>query len=195
MSPGPGFAAAMRKYDPRWLIVLLANLLLAWLAGLANHRLAQFSLPGLDYVSLHLYLGGLFVTYAALRLDRKHGFAAVALTGLLVDATEPVPFGTSLILLGLAHATLVYGRQRFPREGATFGLVVALLANLFLFIAFSFLLVGDNPRPGEAWLRLFADLLASQLVILLITPWFLALQDRAMELVRIHPGTGRRATL
>ena len=177
----------MRKYDPRWLIVTAANLLLWWLVGLTNHYLADSA--------VHLYAGGLFVVYSALRLDRKHGLIAIVLTGLPIDAVEPLPYGTSLVLLGLVHATLLYGRQRFPREGAVFGLVVALLANLFLVIALSFLLVGANPRPGSAWLRVFSDLLASQLLLLVITPWFLALQDRAMELVAIHPETGRRVSL
>jgi rod shape-determining protein MreD len=177
----------MRKYDPRWLIAFLANLLLCWLVGLANNCLAG--------AAVHLYVGGLFVVYPALRLDRKHGLIAIVLTGLLVDATAPVPYGTSMLLLGLVHATLLYGRQRFPREGAVFGIVVALLANLFLVIALSFLLVGANPRPGSAWLRVFVDLLASQLFLVLITPWFLALQDRAMALAAIHPETGRRVSL
>ena len=177
----------MRKYDPRWLIVTAANLLLWWLTGLINDRLATSA--------VHLYLGGLFIAYAAVRLDGKHGLIATVLTGLMLDAAEPVPFGASVLLFGLVHATLLYGRQRFPREGAIFGIVVALLANLFLFIALSFLLIGANPRPAEAWLRIFVDLLLSQLFILLIAPWFLALQDRAMELVQIHPETGRHVVL
>ncbi len=177
----------MRRYDPRWLIVFGANLLLWWLAGLANSYLSGSA--------VHLYVGGLFVVYSALRLDRKHGLIAIVLTGLMVDAAEPVPYGTSMLLLGLVHATLLYGRQRFPREGAVFGIVVALFANLFLVIALSFLLVGGNPRPGSAWLRVFVDLLASQFLLVVITPWFLALQDRAMELVAIHPETGRRVSL
>ena len=177
----------MRKYDPRWLIIFLANLLLWWLVGLANNYLAPHA--------VHLYVGGMFTVYAALRLDRRHGLIATVLTGMLFDAAMPVPFGTSVILFGLVHATLLSGRQRFPREGAVFGIVVAQLANLFLFIALTFLLVGANPRPADAWLRIFVDLLASQLVILLVTPWFLALQDRAMALVSIHPETGRRVSL
>jgi rod shape-determining protein MreD len=177
----------MRRYDPRWLIVFLANALLWWLVGLANNYLSASS--------VHFYVGGLFVVYSALRLDHRHGLVAVVLTGLLVDAIEPVPYGTSMFLLGLVHATLVYGRRRFPREGAVFGIVIALLANLFLVIALSFLLVGANPRPGAAWLRIFVDLLASQLLLVVITPWFLSLQDRAMELAAIHPETGRRLNL
>ena len=184
----------MRRVDPRWLIVLLANLLLWWMVGTANHYLGCFSPLWLDYCSIHLYLGGLFVIYPALRLDSKQGWIAIVLTGLMMDALEPVPFGTDMLLLGLVYATLLYGRRRFPREGSIFGIVVALFANLFLMIALSFLLVGANPRPGEIWLRIFVDLLASQFVILVITPWFLALQERTMEIMRIHPETGRRVS-
>jgi hypothetical protein len=173
----------MRRYDPRWLIVTLANLVLWWLNGLLNHYVAG--------LAVHFYLGGLLVAYAALRLDPRSGLTATVLTALFVDSLEPVPFGTSLFLFSLVHGMLLYGRHRFPREGAVFGVVVALLANLFLVIALSFLLVGANPSPASAWLRIFADLLFSQLAILVVAPWFIALQDRAMELAEIHPETGR----
>ena len=181
----------MRRYDPRWLIVTLANLLLCWLVGLANHYLAVFHVPLLGDWSVYLYLGGLMVTYGALRLDSAHGLTATILTAFMVDSLEPVPFGTSLFLFTLVHVTVLYGRQRFPREGAIFAIVVALLANLFLVIALSFLLVGANPRPGSAWLRIFVDLFFSQVAIVLVAPWFIALQDRAMEIAQIHPETGR----
>jgi rod shape-determining protein MreD len=181
----------MRRYDPRWLIVTLANLVLWWLIGLANHYLAVVHLPFVGASSFYLYLGGLLVAYPALRLDPAHGLTATILTALMVDAVEPVPFGTSLFLFTLIHVTVLYGRHRFPREGAIFATVVALLANLFLVIALSFLLVGANPRPASAWLRIFVDLFFSQVVIALVTPWFIALQDRAMELAAIHPETGR----
>ncbi len=173
----------MRRSDPRWLIVTLANLLLWTLTGVLNHYLAG--------LAVHLYLGGLLVAYAALRLDPRSGFTATVLTALFVDSLEPVPFGTSLFLFSLVHGVVLYGRHRFPREGAIFGLVVALLGNLFLVIALSFLLVGASPRPGAAWMRIFADLLFSQGMIVLAGPWFIALQDRAMELAEIHPETGR----
>ena len=174
----------MRRRDPRWFLVFLANLLLIWLVGLANHLLAPYNVS--------LYAGGLLVTFASLRLDLRHGFIAMLLTALAVDALTPVPFGISLLLFGLVQAVLVYGRQRFPREEPVFATVVALLSNLFLFLCVSFILIGHQPHPGEAWLRLFADLLLSQLVLVLITPWFMALQVRAHELVRIHPETGRQ---
>jgi rod shape-determining protein MreD len=177
----------MIQADIRWLLVLAANLLLLWLSGLANHYLAPFS--------IHLYTAGLLVGYAALRLDYRHGFLATALTGLAYDATTPVPFGTHLVLLGLVHATLLYGRRRFPREEPIFATVVALFSNLFLFIALSFLLIGASPRPSTTWIRLFADLIASQLVVALLAPWFMALNARLLALARLNPETGRRVEL
>lgn len=174
----------MKLRDPRWLVVLLANLLLAWLAGLANHLLAP--------AGVSLYLGGLFVAYAGLRLESRHGLVATLLTGLALDAGAPVPFGTHAALLGLVHATLLQGRHRFPREEPLFATVVVLFANLFLFLALSFLLIDESPRPAATWLRLFVDLLCSQLVLALLTPWFFALQARAFTLARLHPETGRQ---
>jgi rod shape-determining protein MreD len=177
----------MKSRDIRWLIVLLANLLLLWLAGLANHYLAPFAIS--------LYVGGLFVPYAALRLDYRHGFLATALTGLAFDSLTPAPFGTHLVLLGFVHAVLLYGRRRFPRDEPIFATVVALLANLFLILALTTLLVGENPHPANAWLRVFVDLIFSQLVIGLVTPWFMAVNAQLLALARLNPETGKRVEL
>lgn len=181
----------MRRTDLRWLVVLAANLLLGWLVGAANHHLASAWFPFSDFFSVHLYLRGLFLTFAALRLDARNGFIAIILTGLFCDALEPVPFGTSATLLGLAYAALLQARHRFPRDEALFSTIVALLTNLGLFIVMSFVFVGASPRPGETWLRLFSDLVFSQLALVAITPWFLAFQTRVFELMAVHPETGR----
>ena len=73
----------MKRRDIRWLLVLACNLLLGWLAGLANHHLGPYG--------INLYLGGLTVVYAGLRLEERHGLAAVFLTGLANDAQTPEP--------------------------------------------------------------------------------------------------------
>ncbi len=182
----------MIRTDSRWLIVFGCNLLLLWLVGLANHYLAYFSFLWLEHCSVSLYLGGLLVTYASLRLDSRHGWICTLLTGLAADSLTALPFGTSLVLFGLVHAILLQGRQRFPREELVFAIVVALLANLFLYVAISFMLVGHNPRPAGAWARLFVDLLASQIAIAVLTCWFMSLQNRIFEFLGQHPETGRR---
>lgn len=184
----------MRRIDLRWLIVFASNVLLWFLAGLANHNLTHLWSPFSEQFAVRLYVGGLLITFAALQLDIRNGFIAVLLTGLFVDAGEPVPFGMSSALYGFVFAALLQGRHRFPRDEPLFGTVIALVANLFLFLAFSFFLVGRNPRPADAWIRLFVDLLVSQLVLAAITPWFLALQARAFALVHLHPETGRRVS-
>jgi rod shape-determining protein MreD len=90
------------------------------------------------------------------------------------------------VLFGLMHVILFHLRTRFPREELIFGVVVALLANLGLFLALSFVLLGDHPASGVAWLRLLADLGWSQLFIAAVAPWFLALQQHALELGRVN---------
>ena len=182
----------MKRYDYRWLVVLGCNLLMLWLVGLANHYLSHFAFLWCENCTVSLYFGGLLVTYAALRLDSRHGWICTLLTGLAYDAQSALPFGTSLVLFGLVHAVLLQGRQRFPREELVFALVVALLANLFLFVTLSFFLVGANPRPAIAWLRLFADLLLSQLLIAVVSGWFMSLQNSIFTFLRQHPETGRR---
>lgn len=162
----------------RWLIPFATTLLLWSLVVQLNHYLAPYG--------AYLFVGGLLVTFAALRLSLRNGLVATLLTGLAVDALEPVPFGTHFVLFGIMHVLLFHLRRRFPREELVFGVVVALLANLGLFLAVSFVALGDQPAAGAAWLRLFADLGWSQLFIAAVAPWFLALQARALELGRIN---------
>lgn len=182
----------MIRYDYRWLVVFGSNLLLLGLCGMANHYLAHFSFLWLEHCSVSLYLGGLLVTYAALRLDSRHGWASTLLTGLAADSYSALPFGTSLVLFGLIYAVMLHGRQRFPREELAFAIVVALLANLFLFIAISFLMIGRHPHPAGAWIRIFFDLLASQIAVVVLTGWFMSLQNGVFLFLRQHPETGRR---
>ena len=57
---------------------------------------------------------------------------------------------------------------------------------LALFLAFSFTQIHDSPAPATVWPRLIADLVCSQLFLVLVTPWFFALQAGAL------PTSGRR---
>ncbi len=156
------------------LIAFLAMLLLWALVTQLNHYLAGWH--------VYLFVGGLFGTYAALHLPFRSGFFATAATGLLCDATGAAPMGTHLLLLLGAHSLLFRMRDRLPRDETAGRVVIALLVNLALFLALSFLLIGRNPQPGAAWSRLGVDLVCSQALIILIGPWFFALQERALEL-------------
>jgi rod shape-determining protein MreD len=166
----------------RALLLVLASLLLATLLGELNHYLGAWQ--------LHVWCGGLFVAFAALRLDFRTGATAAFLAGLLFDAHAPVAFGTQALLFLAAHAVIFNARARAPREVTLVGVIIALLANLALFLALSFLRIGASPAPGETWMRDFADLLVSQAVIALVAPWFFALQARLLQI----GGVGLRET-
>ena len=43
----------------------------------------------------------------------------------------------------------------------------------------------DTPAPAAIWPRLIVDLLCSQVFLVLIAPWFFALQTRALTLARV----------
>jgi hypothetical protein len=158
----------------RALVIFLTLLLLWTLVAEVNHALSG--------LRVYLFVGGLFVTYAALMLPLNVGLFASLLGGLLCDATAPVWFGTHLLLFAAAHTIVFHLRARLPRDDTVARVVVALLSNLAIFLLFSFMQIGASAVPSAAWLRLFADLLCSQVFLALVAPWFFALQARALVL-------------
>lgn len=159
-------------------LVLFGSLLLLWaLLSVLNDAIAG--------LQAYVFAGGLYVAYAALRQPRRTGLAAVLLAGLVCDATTPVAFGTHLLLFAAAHLTLFHLRERLPREDNLAATIVVLFANLALFIVFSFTQISGSPAPAALWPRLLADLLWSQVLLTLITPWFFALQAGTLALARV----------
>lgn len=163
----------------RRILVTFLTLLLLWVVvGEVNHALSG--------VHVYLFVGGLFVTYAALQLPLRHGLAAVMLIGLLADAHAPVRFGLQSLLFAISYVIIFNIRDHVPREETVARVFVALLTNLGVFLVFSFALIGRSPSPGAIWPRLFFDLLCSQVFLTLIAPWFFALQARALILANVE---------
>lgn len=160
-------------------LVLFATLaLLWWLVAQLNHVLT----------GLHLYLfaGALFVAFAALTQPLRPGVAATLLGGMLCDAHTPVAFGTHVLLFAAAHFTLFHVRERVPRDDAISAIIVVLLTNLALFLVFSLTQIHASPAPASIWPRLVVDLVGSQVLLTLVTPWFFALQARSLALARVR---------
>jgi rod shape-determining protein MreD len=158
----------------RALVVFLTLGLLWGIVAQLNDLLAD--------LHLYLFVGGLYVTYAALALPPRPGLAAVFLAGLLCDANEPVPFGTHALLFGAAQTVLYNLRDRLPHEETAGRVAIALLVNFGLLLILSLFRIGHLPDPAVAWVRIGADLLASQVVLTLAAPWFFALQERSLLL-------------
>lgn len=159
--------------DPRWVIIVLANALLVFLGGQLNHYLAH--LPA------SVFLTGLCLPVAGLRLRFRPGLIAMFLSGLVVDAGRPVPFGSSALLLSTLFTWWYSVRSRLPREGVGPVVFGALIANLLLFGAQP-LLVGAPLATGATWSRVAVDLVFSQIAVALLAPWFAALQEQALLL-------------
>jgi cell shape-determining protein MreD len=158
-------------------LVILATLVLLWIVLTElNHALAPWH--------VYFWIGGLFVTYSALTLTLRSGLFASLCAGMILDASASNPFGTHALLFAAAHVIIFNVRDRVPRDETVARVVIALLANLALFLVLSFFLIARLPVPAAAWPRLIVDLVCSQLLIALIGPWFFALQTGALEISR-----------
>ena len=88
-------------------------------------------------------------------------------------------------MFAATHLIIAHVRHRIPRDDAIAGIVVVLLANLGLFLVFSFTQIHESPAPAAVWPRLIADLACSQVLLAGLTPWFFRLQARALVLARV----------
>lgn len=171
----------------RILATFLTSLLLWVIVAQVNHALSE--------IQVYVFVSGLFIAYSALTLRLREGMIASALAGLLCDASMPIRVGadtsaigyglahTHLLLFCLAHAVVYNLRDRIPRNETAARVLVALFANLGIFLLFSFIHVGRSPFPGSVWPRLIADLACSQIFLALIAPWFFALQTHVLAMV------------
>lgn len=160
----------------QWLL-MFASLLLLWtIVTQVNHYLAVWH--------VHLFVGGLFITFAALRFPARSGLLLSAAAGLLCDANSPTPPGTHLLLFSIAHALICNFRHRLPAEHTATQVIIATVANAGLYLALTIILATRQPIIVQLWPRLIFDLLLSELFLILIGPWFFALQGRIISLDR-----------
>jgi rod shape-determining protein MreD len=160
------------------IIVFLVNAFLWTVQAQLNHYLAPWNFT--------IFLGGLCVAYASLRLNFRDGARALLLTGLWFDAATPVPFGLHAFLFLLSQMIIFSFRSRVAREETLVGLLVAVLVNLGLLIAISAALLHRNPAPLEMWPRLIVDSLASFCLVILIGPWAFAFQEQLLHLIGVN---------
>lgn len=163
----------------RLAVMILTSAVLWALVAQVNHTLSPLHAT--------LFVGGLFIAYAALCLPLKVGLLASACAGLILDAAEPVPTGTFLALFSGAHAVVYNIRGRIPRDDTTAQLLVALFTNLGLFLTLCFIQIGREPLLAGNWPRLFWDLALSQVFVAVISPWYIAFQEKSLILAGEDP--------
>jgi hypothetical protein len=163
----------------RTLILFLTSLLLWTVVAQVNHALTG--------IRVYVFIGSLYLVYAALTQPLLPGLFSVILGGFLCDANAPrAVFGSHTLLFIVGFFVVHNLRDRIPRDDLAGRVVIALLSNFALFLVFSFAQLIRSPAPAAVWPRLLADLVASQVFLTLITPWFFALQHRALVLAQVE---------
>lgn len=165
------------RSDHRWLLITGGNLLLLYLTIQLNHYLAA--------IPASLFLFGLPIAFAALRLSLSQGLVATVLTGLCYDTLTPFPPGSGLLLFSTTFTVIYAARSQFHREEAYSSIIVVLLANLFLIAAFATIAIVTMGSAGHP-INLVVNLIASQLAVAGLTRWFFAFQMALLELFGIH---------
>jgi rod shape-determining protein MreD len=161
----------------RTLVFFLTQFLLWVLVSQVNHELTPWGIS--------LFMGGLFVGFSALHFERREAVIGAFAAGFLHDVGTPLPFGTHAIVFSAAVIFLHHVRHRLNRHEGLIIVMVILIANLGLFLAVSAVAVRLLPDAGGLTSRVFSDLIASQLTLALVAPWFLALQAKALEIAGV----------
>lgn len=156
------------------LLIFLANVLLWLIQSQLNHYIAPWNLT--------VFIGGLCVAFASLRLSPRDGARTLVLIGFWFDAATPVPFGLHAFLFLLAHTLILPLRSRIAREEVLVGLLIAVIVNLGVMIGISAALLHRNPAPLAMWPRLIADSLISFCAVVLMGPWSFSFQERLLQI-------------
>ncbi len=158
-------------------VVIVCGILLWAITAQINHYLAVWH--------LNLFTGGLMISYAALRFRSRIIWRIALPLGLWIDAASAAPFGMHAALFLLAGIIIHKLRGRKPRTDAVFSVIVAVLANAALFIAVAAVFAIRGPVQTGIVFTLLLNFMLSSAFVLLVAPWYFALQTRALELAGI----------
>jgi rod shape-determining protein MreD len=157
----------------RVLTLFMTQLLLWTLLAVINHHLTDWQ--------LYLYTGGLFVTFAGLLMGPREGMAAAILSGFIFDAGSSVTFGQNALLHGIGFLLLFKLRSRLAHEETAVQVVVAIIANILLYLVRFVLLFSQLTSFSGMWSRFLWELVFSSVAVGLLVPWTFALQAKALD--------------
>ncbi|MDX2110655.1 MAG: hypothetical protein SFY80_10480 [Verrucomicrobiota bacterium] len=149
------------KYHSRILLVLMVNAVLVIGFRQVNQLLCAHS--------LYLFTDALLLIFGAFYLRAGHVVIIALITGLFLDATRPVNFGSTAAWLMLLSLGIVLWRVRLRRENSAHITGVAMLANLILFVVLAFSRYPAAIAFHTYFMRMLVDLLLSTLVIYCVT--------------------------
>lgn len=125
--------------------------------------------------SITLFLPGLFLAYPALNLRFYPALFCNVVTGLLIDATSPVPFGSTAIIFLLIQLVINKYRSNIKKNNLYHGWVISQVTNLIIFSFVTLYFNAAHLFEIGIFVRTVFDFIISQLILALLTPWYLSL--------------------
>jgi len=169
-----------------WIICIFANCLLIYLTQLVNHSLGAIALP--------LFTLGLTLIFPVLYLPYLQGLIATLITALFFDSTEAISsFGYSYYILGIAFTTVYCVYHHFKLYSPLHTILLIQFTNLSLLITYHLILNFENGFNPHFFHKLFQVVIASKIILLLISTWFLNLQATLFHTFSFHhPSTKKQ---
>jgi hypothetical protein len=180
------------RSDSRWLVVFLGNLVFLFIVTQLNNHLTRVPL-GPVHGPVYLFLLGLPVAFAALRLRLKQGLAAVIPTALAAEAGTPLPPGTLMLASAACLCVTIAVRGNFNRFDLSSAILTGLGMNLVIAMVITALIRPSGGVVGGV--RLIVDLLISQAFLAALTGWFFSAQMALLRLFGINLETELREPL
>lgn len=147
------------------MIALVANAFLGLILIEINHHMSL--------LSLQLLIPASFVLYAGLNMRYGPGLFVCIIAGLMQDAAVSTPYGYFTITLPVIHFVLHRLSPKLHKDGGVDSILITQGLNLIVLLHLSFHFQQEYPG---SFLSVFIQVIASQLLLLLVGPAHLAVQ-------------------
>ncbi|OHE73496.1 MAG: hypothetical protein A2007_03865 [Verrucomicrobia bacterium GWC2_42_7] len=151
-------------------ILFLGAVVLIFLNRMVNDAFAP--------LSIHLSVIGLLAIFPALYLPLGQGFLCVILIGLFWDT--PLPYSALPFLL-LDFTIIAFIKHRIRRQDYLQCSVIALIGNFFILLFLALFNSKSSFFHFNYWLRIFTDILLSEIMILICCYWFFNFQKTLLD--------------
>ena len=137
---------------------------------------------GLAFLPLHLTLVSPLLYLAMEAFGRKRGMVSVAVCGLVYDTLNFAPFGFNLVLFGIVFTALVTYREQTKAQTRWHQFYMVQIANFVIITVHGiYFYEGIVGNTGNYVLSVFLNILASQVVLVPVLPWFMNLQATTLK--------------
>lgn len=152
--------------------------------GIANLFVMELN-NSLTTLSITLFLPGLFIAFPSLNLQLYPAILCNTITGILIDATTPIPMGTSAFVFLIVQLVVFQFRSVIKKNNLYHGWVIAQITN---FVIFSFVTLYFNGKylfEDGIFIRTLLDFIFSQSALAIIAPVYFTIIKKTIVVLRM----------